>query len=195
MIQVEPALRADAPQLARMVNYHAERNVMLFRSAESIAASIEDWMVAVAYDRTGTETGRRLLGGGSLTTLSPELAEVRSLVIDTRSQGQGLGYRVVERLIEMARARGFQQLCALTLSPAFFAKLGFHHVAMERISPKVWIDCAYCPKNQCCDEYAMLMDLVPNPVLPDYSHMAIELPVRAPGRAVPADRLAGNAVP
>ena len=119
---------------------------MLPRTIESIVQTLPDWVVAVAEARAA----RQVIGGACLTTLAPELAEVRSLVVDSDWQGEGIGRQLVERIIDMARARGYQQLCALTLAP------------------RSGVDCQHCSKNERCNEYALVMDLVPNPVLPNW---------------------------
>ena len=80
----------------------------------------------------------------------------------------------------MARARGYLQLCALTLVPEFFLDMGFRPVDVADISPKVWVDCQHCPKYECCDEYALVVDLVPNPVLPNYRRTDLPLPKKSP---------------
>ncbi len=179
MTCIEPAQTQDVPVLAALVNYHAARNVMLYRDEQSIRDSLDRWVVAVAYTDRARQSERRVMGGASLTHLTAELAEVRSLVIATEAQGQGLGQAVVQEIAKKGRDLGYQQLCALTLVPGFFAQLGFRQVSMDNISPKVWVDCVHCPKNECCDEYAMIRDLVPNPVMRDYSHLQIKMPVRA----------------
>ena len=38
-----------------------------------------------------------------------------------------------------------------------FAKLGFEVVPKTILSQKVWQDCAFCPKQDCCDETAMIL--------------------------------------
>ncbi len=179
---IEQAQKQDAPILAELVNYHASRNVMLFRDEQSIRDSLDRWVVAVSYTDQSRKTGRRVIGGASLMHLTAELAEVRSLVIAADSQGQGLGQALVKEIAKKGREFGYQQLCALTLVPGFFTQLDFRRVSMENISPKVWVDCVHCPKNQCCDEYAMIVDLVPNPIVRDYSHLQVKLPVRAEKR-------------
>ena len=179
MTGIEQAQVQDAPVLADLVNYYAARNVMLYRDEQSIRDSLDRWVVAVSYADRSRLSGRQVMGGASLTHLTAELAEVRSLVVAAEAQGQGLGQALVQEIVKKGQALGYQQLCALTLVPGFFAQLGFRQVGMDNISPKVWVDCVHCPKNKCCDEYAMIRDLVPNPVIRDYSHLNVQLPVRA----------------
>ena len=64
----------------------------------------------------------------------------------------------------MATARGYAQICALTLEEGFFEKLGFEVVDRWSISPKLWQDCIYCPKFHHCDEIAVARNLTDSPV-------------------------------
>lgn len=178
MYRLEKARVEDAPRLQALVARYAAQDVMLPRTVESIVQTLPDWVVAVQEPESPAT--RRVLGGVCLTALAPELAEVRSLVVDPDWQGEGIGRRLVERIVDMARARGYQQLCALTLVPGFFLGLGFRPVDVADISPKVWVDCQHCPKYERCDEYALAMDLVPNPVLPNYRQTNLPLPTKSP---------------
>ena len=64
----------------------------------------------------------------------------------------------------MATARGYAQICALTLEEGFFEKLGFEVVDRWSISPKLWQDCIYCPKFHHCDEIAVARSLTDSSV-------------------------------
>ena len=75
-------------------------------------------------------------------------------------QGKGLGGYLVLELVQLARMRGFEQVCALTLREHFFVRLGFEVVDRWSISPKVWQACIFCRKFHRCDEVAVLMNLV-----------------------------------
>ena len=120
-----------------------------------------DWLVAVEEDPTFTTPP--ILGCGALVALNDTLAEVRSLAIHESQQGKGLGGHIVLQLVQMARIRGFAQVCALTLRENFFVRLGFELVDRWSISPKVWQACIYCRKFHRCDEVAVLMNLAEKP--------------------------------
>ncbi|MEZ4673585.1 MAG: GNAT family N-acetyltransferase [Caldilineaceae bacterium] len=101
----------------------------------------------------------QIIGCGALVPLNDTLVEVRSLAIHESQQGNGLGSVLVLHLTEMAREHDYTQICALTLRPNFFIRLGFTQVDRWSISSKVWQACIYCPKFHRCDEFAVLMDL------------------------------------
>lgn len=147
----------DVEVITAMVNRFAAQNVMLPRTAESVEATLPDWLVAIDTDAEI----RRVVGCGSLVPLTDELVEVRSLAIDESQQGKGLGGEIVLALVALAREQGFKQVCALTLRENFFIRLGFELVDRWSISPKVWQACIYCPKFHRCDEVAVLMNLAP----------------------------------
>jgi len=158
---IRPAELEDAPHIVAMVNRFAGQNIMLPRTVESVSQSIEDWLVAVE-EEAGPVTPP-IVGCGALVPLTATLVEIRSLAIHESQQGKGLGGHIVLQLVQMARMRGYQQVCALTLRENFFVRLGFELVDRWAISSKVWQACIYCPKFHRCDEVAVLMNLVDSP--------------------------------
>ncbi len=149
--------------MAELVNTFAAQDLMLPRSPESIQASLANWLVAEG--RGGAGTGApAFLGCGSLVALTEELAEIRSLAVHPRGQGRGVGSQIVRALVDLARQRGFRQVCALTLQEGFFERLGFSVVDRWSVSPKLWQECIYCPKFHRCDEVAVLLNLDGRPV-------------------------------
>ena len=156
-IRIQPAVEEYIVEIAALVNGFAAENVMLPRTEESILQSLPDWVVAVGGDA-------QLLGCGSLVSLTEQLVEIRSLAVAQAGQGKGIGRRIVEELVLMATARGYAQICALTLEEGFFEKLGFEVVDRWSISPKLWQDCIYCPKFHHCDEVAVARSLTDSPI-------------------------------
>jgi len=96
---------------------------------------------------------------GSLENFTPELAEVRSLMVKGSIKGGGLGKKIVLNLIKSAQERGVKRLMALTYVPIFFHKLGFKTVDKNIFPEKVWGICVNCYKFENCDEIAVLKEL------------------------------------
>jgi amino-acid N-acetyltransferase len=134
---------------------------MLPRSEESVRHTLADWLVIV--DGAPAADDPPILACGALVPLTEILAEVRSLAVHASQQGKGLGGYLVLELVQLARARNFEQVCALTLREHFFTRLGFEVVDRWAISPKVWQACIFCRKFHRCDEVAVLMNLVERP--------------------------------
>ena len=155
---IRPAQPEDVPHIAALVNRFAAQNLMLPRTEQSIAQTVQDWVVAEAPNNP---VAPPVVGCGALVPLTDTLVELRSLAVDESQHGLGLGSKLVLELVDMARVRGFPQICALTLREDFFVRLGFQLVDRWSISPKVWQACIYCPKFHRCDEVAVLMELRP----------------------------------
>jgi amino-acid N-acetyltransferase len=156
---IRPAQELDIPSITALVNQFAAQDVMLPRTEASVHRTMDDWLVVV--------DGPHVAACGSLVPLTGTLVEIRSLAVDEAYQGQGLGGQLVLALVELARAREYEQVCALTLRENFFVRLGFELVDRWSISPKVWQACIYCPKFHRCDEVAVLMNLVDQPARPE----------------------------
>lgn len=142
------ATLTDAQAIADLVNLGEREGQLLPRSLESIRASISDWIVA--------EDAARIVGCGSLLEMSPVLSEVRSLAVAPKYRKFGIGGKIVNALVDEARARGIPTVFALTRAVLFFEKQGFIVTDKENFPEKVWRDCAICPVLFACDEVAMV---------------------------------------
>ena len=143
----------DVPRIQEIINSHAELGKMLFKSYAQLYEDLRDFGVC--------ELDGQIVGCVALTVIWADLAEVRSLAVDNRFRGQGIGRELVEWAVEEARRLRVPRLMSLTYEQAFFEKLGFSVVPKETLPLKVWSDCVRCPKRDGCDEIAMVR------VLPD----------------------------
>lgn len=153
-MNIRKARTRDALQIHRLVNDFAKQEVMLPRSLLSVYENIRDFYVA--------EEAGRILGCSALHFTWGDMAEVRSLAVHPEAGQRGLGRALVEANIAEAREHDLVQVYAFTYVTGFFAKLGFRVVPHEAMPRKTWMDCVNCPKFNCCDEIAMVLDLVPD---------------------------------
>ncbi|AQQ71652.1 Amino-acid acetyltransferase [Limihaloglobus sulfuriphilus] len=148
---IRQAKTSDAEAINELISRYAELDKMLFRSMASIYELIQTFAVA--------EEDGRVLGCGALSVVWKDLAEIKSLAVAEGCQGKGIGRSIVEFCLEKARSLGIKDVFALTLEPQFFEKLGFHRVNRLELPMKVWSDCAMCPKQDNCDEIALVISL------------------------------------
>ena len=141
----------DVPQIGEIISSHAEVGRMLFKSHQQLYESLRDFAVYVERDK--------VVGCVGLTVIWADLAEVRSLAVDRKYQGQGIGRKLVQWTIDEARRLQIKRVMSLTYEQAFFEKLGFAVVSKESLPLKVWSDCVACLKRDDCDEIAMLLTL------------------------------------
>ena len=97
-----------------------------------------------------------VVGCCALQIIWADLAEIKSLAIDEKNTGKGTGKMLVADAIEKAGQLGLTRVFALTLEPEFFEKLGFRVIEKDALPMKVWSDCARCPKQDHCDETAVI---------------------------------------
>lgn len=181
----------DVPVIAKIINDCAEYGIMLPRSLASLYEKVRDYQVAV-------DDGGRVVGVCGLSVLWANLAEVYALAVTPDQRGKGVGRKLVEAVVEEARQLGIRRVMSLTYERAFFEKLGFGVVDRQTLPLKVWSECVRCPKNQACDEIAMVRVLdvpeisAPKPEAPPRSEYIIPLTTSAatPGMATPPRRAA-----
>ena len=144
-LAVRAAKASEVDEIARLNNFFADQHLMLRRTPEMIALSLDDYLVAV--DRRG-----RILGCGALKEYSPSIAEVAAIAVSPEAQGQGLGSRIVRAVEELARKRGVPEVFVLTLEPRFFEGLGYARVDRARYPEKIRRDCIGCARRFACNE-------------------------------------------
>lgn len=144
-VRYRSARPMDVPAIAALINDYAARGVMLPKSLDTIALSLDDFIVAA--DQTD-----RLLGCAAIREYSPSVAEVGSVAVVDRAHGTGIGRELVGRVEHLARCRGVRQLVALTLTPRFFEALGYAVVERSQFPEKLARDCAGCARRMDCPE-------------------------------------------
>ena len=80
------------------------------------------------------ESGDRIIGCCALQVYSKRLAEVRSLAVHHDFHERGVASKLVEGCIGRARARGVNELFAVTSQRSFFERLGFATFRREKIA-------------------------------------------------------------
>ncbi len=151
----------DVPEIGAIINDAAEFGLMLPKSWSQLYENVREFVVAVDPDDD-------VVGVCGLSIIWADLAEVVSLAVMRKYRGRGLGRKLVEAVLDEARALKIRRVMSLTYEQAFFEKLGFAVLDRQKLPLKVWADCVRCPKNEACDEIAMIkvFDDVPEPPVP-----------------------------
>jgi len=152
------AALADVLQLEALMAPYVATGDLLPRSNYDLCRHIKEYVVAAAPGGAGG-AGGEVVGCGSLKIYSRALGEIAGLAVRLDWQGTGLGSLLLATLVAEARSHGLVELLALTRKPAFFRKLGFLPAEREHFPLKVWADCAKCPRQNCCDEVAVVLSL------------------------------------
>lgn len=143
---------SEARKLHALISANLEEGHLLPRTLGELSVHAPRFVVATR--------GRKIVGCAELATLSPAVAEVRSLAVDAKERG-GVGTKIVEELRRRARRAGFEKLCAFTHAPAYFIQMGFSIVPHSWLLEKIFTDCLKCPQFRGCGQYAMVVPLDP----------------------------------
>ena len=152
-MNIRAARVTDVDKINALISDNAEQDRMLFRSKTDIFENLQQFIVA--------HDGDCVVGCCALEVIWADLAEVKSLAVETQCRGKGVGRTLVKAAVDMVAQLGVTRAFALTLEPEFFERLGFSTVDTSTLPMKVWRDCARCPKQQHCDEIAMIMPVPP----------------------------------
>jgi amino-acid N-acetyltransferase len=94
------------------------------------ASSMEDALVVARVDRE--------IAGAAGLEIYADGALLRSVVVDASAQGQGLGQRLTEAALTLARGRGLPAVFLLTTSAErFFPRFGFERIERDEVPASV----------------------------------------------------------
>ena len=99
-----------------------EGEVLLHHDLVALFERVQEFMVAL--DSEG-----RVVGAGGLHVMWEDLAEIRSLIVDSSVRGKGVGNLLVSALVEKARSFGIKRIFCLTFEVGFFEKHGFSTIS------------------------------------------------------------------
>ena len=141
----------DVESIQNLICIFSETGKVLFRSLDEIKENISSFWVYEKNDQ--------LIGVCSLKKDWGRLVELRSLGVDPRYSGQGIGTKMVEASLKEALSTDCDTLFVLTYAVSMFKRLGFRTIDKERLPHKVWNDCNACLHQENCDETAMVLSL------------------------------------
>lgn len=147
-VRLRPAMLRDMDAVEPLIRGFAREGLLLPKSLEQLYRTFREFVVAVDEED-------RLVACVALRVHTPKLAEVSALAVAESAHGRGIGRRLLEHLLEDARALGLETLFAMTLEPGFFGRLAFRRVERSLFPNKIAADCVSCPRRDNCREITM----------------------------------------
>ena len=123
------ARTADVPTIKTLVDGYAGR-VLLAKEIVTLYESVQEFLVA--------ELDGDVVGCGALHVLWEDLGEIRTVAVEPRMAGRGIGHAIVARLIANARTLGLERLFVLTFEKQFFSHHGFVEIDGTPVEPDVF---------------------------------------------------------
>ncbi len=150
---IRKATLIDVKSIQSLVNQFAETGQMLPRTLNELYEHLRDFHV---YEENG-----ELVGVCALHLSWDGLAEIRSLAVKKNWAGRGIGSALVRQCLSEAASLSATRVFVLTYQDVFFRKLGFFDVDKKELPHKIWTDCLNCVKFPNCDEYSLIIDIIP----------------------------------
>ncbi|MFH1622131.1 MAG: N-acetyltransferase [Candidatus Omnitrophota bacterium] len=150
--KIRKARIEDVKQMHSLINFYAEKDLMMPRSLNEIYENLRDFFVY--------EKNNRILACCALHIVGWEdLAELKSLAVKKSYQKKGFGLKLVKMCLDETILLGVKKVFALTYVPGFFKKLGFRNINKSKLPHKIWVECCNCPKFPGCDEVALIKSI------------------------------------
>lgn len=145
---IRKATIADVKQIHILLQIFSQKGELLPRALSALYDHIRDFCVFVEGDE--------VLGCCALQICWEDLAEIRSLAVEPKSQHKGIGSQLLVFAMEEASAFKMKRLFTLTYRPGFFERYSFVETSKKELPQKIWADCLQCVKFPDCDEIAMI---------------------------------------
>jgi len=127
---IRPARTSDVKAIRELVDSYAAPGKMLEKETVTLYESVQEFTVA---ERDGV-----VVGCGALHVLWEDLAEVRTVAVAESFHHQGIGHKILERIIERAREIGVKRIFCLTFQTEFFGRHGFVEIEGTPVEPDVY---------------------------------------------------------
>ena len=156
---IRNAHMGDIKKIYKLLQYFADKDLLLGRSLSSLYDQLRDFSVFVENDPRDPN-GEKLVGVCALHICWENLAEIRSLAVIDEYHCKGIGRQLVGKALKEADSYGITRVFTLTYQPDFFRKLGFKDVDKSELPHKVWSDCINCSKFPDCNEEALIWEKI-----------------------------------
>lgn len=141
----------DVDDLNNLINYFAEKNLILPKTLSELYENIRDYYVYL-------ENGN-VIGCVALHVYDKDLAEIKSLAVKDDYQNRGISKKLIQKCFEEGTMLGLKKLFVLTHIPDFFENIGFKRVDRGLFPQKIWTECVKCYKFTNCEGVALMIEV------------------------------------
>ena len=128
-VSIRSARTADVATIKALVDGYAGR-VLLAKETVTLYESVQEFLVG--------ELDGEVVGCGALHVLWEDLGEIRTVAVDPRAVGRGVGHAIVSALVARGRDLGLRRIFVLTFEEKFFARHGFTEIDGTPVPPDVF---------------------------------------------------------
>jgi amino-acid N-acetyltransferase len=122
------------PAIRSLIDQNVGSRRLLDKTTVNLYEDILEFCVAES-SADGT-----VAGCGAVHVMWEDLAEIRTVAVDARLRGHGIGHLIVDELLDRARAVGVARVFCLTFAVDFFARHGFTEIFGTPVAPEVYAE-------------------------------------------------------
>ena len=127
---LRPARTTDVRSIRTFIDEYSSDGRLLSKATVTLFEDVQEFLVA--------ELDGDVIGCGALHVMWEDLGEVRTLAVDPRFVGQGIGSALLLALMDRARAVGVKRVFCLTFMVDFFAAHGFVEIEDTPVDHSVY---------------------------------------------------------
>jgi amino-acid N-acetyltransferase len=131
---VRRARTPDVRAIKHLVDGFSVDRKLLAKATVTLYEDVPEFWVAEDLD------SHEIVACAALHVLWEDLAEVRTVAVDVRLQGRGIGSALLSHLVDVARELGVSRLFCLTFAVEFFAAHGFVEIEGTPVEHEVYAE-------------------------------------------------------
>jgi amino-acid N-acetyltransferase len=131
-VTIRRARTGDVRALRRLLDSYVRDGILLDKAMVTLYEDIQEFWVAER------DEDANVVACGALHVMWEDLAEVRTLAVDTSLRGKGVGHQLLAKLLQTARWLGVRRIFCLTFEVDFFAKHGFVQIGETPVDGDVF---------------------------------------------------------
>jgi amino-acid N-acetyltransferase len=116
-ITIRKAVDSDLTELSDFIKPFVASGDLLPRTFDELEDFLDTFFIAY-YDG-------KIVGCAALEIYNKKLCEIRSLAVDSNTQGLGVGKKLVTACVELAKEKGIYEIMAVSSAEEFFKACGF----------------------------------------------------------------------
>lgn len=129
-VDIREARTGDVAIIRHLIDTYSADRILLSKATVTLFEDIQEFYVV--------EVDGAVVGCGALHVLWEDLAEVRTLAVDLKHRGRGIGDLLLRRLLQQARHLGVARVFCLTFEVEFFSRHGFAEIDGAPVSHDVF---------------------------------------------------------
>ena len=116
---IRPATTSDIKTIRQIIDTYVLARRLLAKETVTLYETVQEFTVA--------EYEGEVVGCGALHVLWEDLAEIRTVAVLEKMRGMGVGNKIINAVVERAKALGVERIFCLTFETDFFARNGFEN--------------------------------------------------------------------